>query len=98
MAVDTQTPARNEQSAEQTSSGAVDRLQQALEPARASLSRAYDAVQEKYGDAVGSAETYVQRSPGKTVAYAVAIGAVIGLVAGVILGQGKSELGSDESA
>ena len=98
MPVDTQTPAANEQSAEQTSSGAAGRLQQALEPARASLSRAYDVVQEKYSDAVGGAETYVRRSPGKTVAYAVAIGAVIGLVAGIILGGENSESGSDESA
>ena len=54
---------RSRRGAEKRVSHLLIGLQQALEPARASLSRAYDAVQEKYGDAVGSAEAYVPPLP-----------------------------------
>ena len=99
-------PGENNYSANQGSSGGDQSaignpggsIQDAMEASRSKLSAAYAAMQERSNEVLTGAEGYIQERPFQSVVYAASVGAVIGLVAGVILGQGKTELDSDESA
>jgi ElaB/YqjD/DUF883 family membrane-anchored ribosome-binding protein len=74
------------------------RLQEVIEPVRARLSAAYGTAQEKSNQAMHSAETYIQRSPLKAVAYVAGIAAAIGILGGALLGRrnGNRRTGAGE--
>jgi ElaB/YqjD/DUF883 family membrane-anchored ribosome-binding protein len=86
MSIDTLERTAKEASPEQQASGA-GRLLQAIEPLRSRLSTAYGTAQEKSNQAIHSAETYIQRSPFKAIAYVAGIAVALGILGGALLGR-----------
>lgn len=97
MSVETVERTAKEASPEQHAEKAR-RLQQAIEPVRARLTAAYGTAQEKSNEAMQSAESYIQRSPFKAVAYVAGIAAAIGILGGALLGRrnGNRRTGAGE--
>jgi ElaB/YqjD/DUF883 family membrane-anchored ribosome-binding protein len=62
-------------------------LLQAIDPVRARLSAACGAAQEKSSQAMHNAETYIQRSPFKAVAYVAGVAVALGILGGALLGR-----------